>query len=749
MSLLKMFSFLVFVMQIALLSFNTLPLAAQGALTVTDRGEDIVFPMGEVSFADSVVSFEIGRPSSEPQYADPKAALGHPDGKDTNALTLGCGGVVVLSFDDNFLVNVEGPDLYVFEVGDDVEATDVSISENGETWHELGRISGATAAIDIARYVPKGEARFRLVKLTDARARCNSRWPGADIDAVAAIGAIVRDETGVVNPAAEQPEGQTPTVTAEAPEKNSDTLPEQKTDAENAGSGDIIASGQGQPAETAKAETVKAETAQKEDEPAEPICGETSSLKKVSDCLAAVKKHAKDNQDDTFDVYWRALDKQSKAYKSRRTVAVPGCYELTNDLLKLMTYIEREHKMAFGTKPSHCAGTFRVLQPFGFENPSLKECENSYTQKGATACVLALLKTSRAPVIRSTLQADQKRCRNPYASPDGLRGGLEKLAVFEMPGSKEKERKALYALYYKNMTCELLDQVLLAAGMKQEQSSAANQTETPEQNSISRNSSELVFDSPALKIYAPKKMCNQAKLQYSIVADALLSKHIIESLQFRVGPISAAYTNKMEDCLVGDLRPSGVTAKLLADKVFNPTVAFYITGSGRKYASGKFEAKGFKVTSNISLLSQAPALPEVEGQESKIAKVIDQINETAKRQQVLTSAAEHIHTQVSNLLKDQCAPNTPFTASGFIPRWENGKCAMRTADNGSFFGNTYMYGWSVETSIDSCADDLSSCKYSFQFVCNAYERGGGWTELCRIPRNQRGFPVQHGTLKLK
>lgn len=157
--------------------------------------------MGELSFADEIVAFTVGRPASEAKYSDPNAILGRPDGSGTKALTLGCGGVVVLSFDNNRLVNGDGDDLYVFEVGDAVEATRVAISEDGDTWVDLGSVEGSTAAIDIDRYVPDGSGPFRLVRLTDARAQCGGRWPGADIDAVAALNTIAPENLAVAIPA--------------------------------------------------------------------------------------------------------------------------------------------------------------------------------------------------------------------------------------------------------------------------------------------------------------------------------------------------------------------------------------------------------------------------------------------------------------------------------------------------------------------------------------------------------------------
>jgi outer membrane protein OmpA-like peptidoglycan-associated protein len=104
---------------------------------------------------------------------------------------LSCGGTLTVRFRDNALVDVAGPDLYVFEVGPAVEATDLAISADGKNWIEVGKIAGGRADVDIASYVKAGDV-FHYVRLTDLKSGCSGRWPGADIDAVGAIGAAVQ-----------------------------------------------------------------------------------------------------------------------------------------------------------------------------------------------------------------------------------------------------------------------------------------------------------------------------------------------------------------------------------------------------------------------------------------------------------------------------------------------------------------------------------------------------------------------------
>jgi OmpA-OmpF porin, OOP family len=157
------------------------------------RGQKIFFPLGDASFADEVVLFQMGHPGPIEEAQDPHAALGPPDrirNGDRKEVTLGCGGVLTLRFVDNALVDVDGPDLYIFELGGDVEPTTLSISSDGNHWIDVGKISGGTAEVDIAGTTKTGEL-FHYIRLTDLKTGCGGQYPGADIDAVGAIGAGV------------------------------------------------------------------------------------------------------------------------------------------------------------------------------------------------------------------------------------------------------------------------------------------------------------------------------------------------------------------------------------------------------------------------------------------------------------------------------------------------------------------------------------------------------------------------------
>jgi len=166
-------------------------LGAQGVDYTDSRHHMIHFPLGDRSFADEVVSFTMGSPEPQPANArDPRASLGVPDYVDkthSGFTSLGCGGTLVLRFTDNVLIDVPGPDLWVFEVGPAVEPTELAVSRDGKEWIDVGKISGGTAGVDIGNFVKPGNS-FTYVRLTDLKKDCSGRWPGADIDAVGAIG---------------------------------------------------------------------------------------------------------------------------------------------------------------------------------------------------------------------------------------------------------------------------------------------------------------------------------------------------------------------------------------------------------------------------------------------------------------------------------------------------------------------------------------------------------------------------------
>ena len=164
---------------------------AQVGRTFADgHGGRIFFPLGDISFADEVILFNVGNPAPKEGTGIPNQALNIPDydeKNDKNYTTLGFGGELVVKFTDNILYDIEGYDLFILEIGPSIEPVDVYISKNGEEWISVGRTGGGVSKIDISNFVEKTDV-FRYVKIIDVKERNDGDWPGADIDAIGAIG---------------------------------------------------------------------------------------------------------------------------------------------------------------------------------------------------------------------------------------------------------------------------------------------------------------------------------------------------------------------------------------------------------------------------------------------------------------------------------------------------------------------------------------------------------------------------------
>lgn len=158
------------------------------------QDEEVVFPMGDRSFADEVMERTVGTPDGGSFSERPEALLGPPRFREegTDAVyTIGCGGSITVVFTENTLIDIPGEDLYIFEVGRDIEAMAIAVSEDAQSWTRIGIVSGGNASIDIGPYTPAG-ANYRYVKLVDLEEVCDGRTPGADVDAIGAIGAAAR-----------------------------------------------------------------------------------------------------------------------------------------------------------------------------------------------------------------------------------------------------------------------------------------------------------------------------------------------------------------------------------------------------------------------------------------------------------------------------------------------------------------------------------------------------------------------------
>lgn len=162
------------------------------------------FPQGISSFADQVVSYDPVIKNNEPGVSSRNSAqaLGAPN---SASVSLGDGGSLTLRFFDNSLTGsgTTALDLWIFEIGPDVEDTFVDISKDGTTWHSVGKVAGATAGINIDAFGWGPSDFFSFVRLTDDTNEGDQTGStvGADIDAVGAItSARAVDPTPVPEP---------------------------------------------------------------------------------------------------------------------------------------------------------------------------------------------------------------------------------------------------------------------------------------------------------------------------------------------------------------------------------------------------------------------------------------------------------------------------------------------------------------------------------------------------------------------
>lgn len=166
------------------------------------------FPQGAVSFADAVVSYAVGPGGVSVPHQGSINSIGVPNYAGVNScasqasctfVSLGDGGVLTVRFIDNLLTGSgnASPDLWIFEVGPDIEDTFVEISTDGVIWHSVGKVFGTTAGVDIDAFGFGVGSAFAYVRLTDdPNEGANSgATVGADIDAIGAISTVVVNQT--------------------------------------------------------------------------------------------------------------------------------------------------------------------------------------------------------------------------------------------------------------------------------------------------------------------------------------------------------------------------------------------------------------------------------------------------------------------------------------------------------------------------------------------------------------------------
>jgi hypothetical protein len=124
-------------------------------------------------------------------YADVSPNITVNTSPSCNFVSLGVGGSITVAFTDNFLVGSGSPDvdLWIFEVGPDIEDTFVEISMDGVNFSNVGKVFGSTFGVDIDAFGFGPDDRFSFVRLTDdpAEGEIDGGTVGADIDAIGAI----------------------------------------------------------------------------------------------------------------------------------------------------------------------------------------------------------------------------------------------------------------------------------------------------------------------------------------------------------------------------------------------------------------------------------------------------------------------------------------------------------------------------------------------------------------------------------
>lgn len=151
------------------------------------RGNEVIVPPD--AFATRVVDTYTGKKwTTQADCKDPDKILGPPydeNGKSSGCYVLGNYGWIILEFSVDIVDN-EGMDIYVFEIGNEVEPTSVEVSVDGSEWIYVGDADGSLSGVDLAGKVPEG-ARYHYVRITDLGTDDNYTWPGADISAVAGL----------------------------------------------------------------------------------------------------------------------------------------------------------------------------------------------------------------------------------------------------------------------------------------------------------------------------------------------------------------------------------------------------------------------------------------------------------------------------------------------------------------------------------------------------------------------------------
>jgi len=166
-----------------------------------DKGRKINVRLGDIAFVDKVVEFYSGEIKKDKKLVNPGSAAGLPDYKNNNRskyVALGCSGEITFKFTDNYLVDIDGYDIYLFEVGASSPKL-ISISKDGKKWLNIGKLEKGQSAMDIKHRVKLND-KFSYIKIKDltSKQECDNGASGLNIDAIVALGALALDGENIV-----------------------------------------------------------------------------------------------------------------------------------------------------------------------------------------------------------------------------------------------------------------------------------------------------------------------------------------------------------------------------------------------------------------------------------------------------------------------------------------------------------------------------------------------------------------------
>lgn len=150
----------------------------------TDSPTSTPSPTPGTTCVDHVLAYSPG-PGAKDAYSDPSAILGPPDIVESpccqGMVQLGRGGVIVLAFVDNAVIDGPGPDLQIYGESARDDYIRVEVSQDLETWFAFPTVDESPGGLDLQDV---GLERVLYVRITDVQPATAT---GAELDAVIAL----------------------------------------------------------------------------------------------------------------------------------------------------------------------------------------------------------------------------------------------------------------------------------------------------------------------------------------------------------------------------------------------------------------------------------------------------------------------------------------------------------------------------------------------------------------------------------